>query len=65
METKVLKETQEEIKRKDNMDKSLESAIRDLDRLYNKARRFLTNEDAIELTKRVDKLRRYLRDLIW
>ena len=54
--------------KKDEIDKrnrSLEQAIRDIDKLYQKAGRFLTPELQIKLTEKLDNLIDFLNDLIW
>jgi hypothetical protein len=53
-------ETKEERK-----NKALEDSIRQLLNLYEKSRRFLNEEDKIELTNKVENLRNFLMDLIW
>ena len=45
--------------------KSLESAIRNLDWLYEKASRFMTEKEEIELAEKIKHLQRWLGDLIW
>lgn len=53
------------MERDKKINKALEKAIRDIDRLYEKTRRFLTPEDEIKLAEKVKDLSDFLSDLIW
>lgn len=45
--------------------KDLEQAIKEIDVLYEKAKRFLTPKDKTELAEKVKDITEFLEDLIW